>query len=51
MAFFKAREHAPLPTTDILSWIFDNPTYDINKPVHIRPALPIDRPIMNLPRS
>ena len=25
----------PLPTTDLLSWIFDNPTYDQDKPVSV----------------
>ena len=34
MVFFEAKEHAPLPTTDILSWLFgDHPTYDVDKPV------------------
>jgi hypothetical protein len=33
MAFFKAREHEPLPTEDLISWIFDNPSYDIQKTV------------------
>ena len=33
MAFFKAEKYAPLPTTDILSWIFDGPAYEANKAV------------------
>ncbi|ETN43109.1 uncharacterized protein HMPREF1541_02267 [Cyphellophora europaea CBS 101466] len=35
MAFLKGPEVPPLPTKDILSWIFDEPTYDVNKPVFI----------------
>jgi hypothetical protein len=33
MAFLKGPEGPPLPTEDILSWIFDKPTFDVNKPV------------------
>ena len=40
MAFTKAKPHAPLPTTDILSWIFDKPSYEVNKPVLIDAAKP-----------
>ena len=40
MVFFKAKDHAPLPSTDIISWLFENPTYDINKPVLIDAASP-----------
>jgi hypothetical protein len=30
---FLATEHRDLPTKDLLSWIFDEPSYDPNKPV------------------
>jgi hypothetical protein len=33
MAFFKGPSHPPLPTKDILSWIFDDVPFDVNKPV------------------
>ena len=32
---FEAERQLPLPTTDLLSWIFDNPTYDQDKPVSV----------------
>jgi hypothetical protein len=35
---FLATEHRDLPTKDLLSWIFDEPGYDPNKPV--LPPLP-----------
>lgn len=33
MEFFRPDEYLPLPTKDILSWIFDSPSYDQDKPV------------------
>lgn len=30
---FLATEHVPIPTKDLLSWIFDEPDYDQDKPV------------------
>lgn len=30
---FKAERHIDIPTKDILSYIFDKPEYDQNKPV------------------
>jgi len=33
MAVFAATPAPQLPTKDILSWIFDKPDYDVNKPV------------------
>lgn len=33
MVFFAAAPAPELPTKDILSWIFDKPAYDVNKPV------------------
>ena len=33
MAVFEATEAPTLPNKDILSWIFDAPEYDVNKPV------------------
>lgn len=35
---FLAQEHIPVPAKDILSWMCDNPTFDINKPVFINAA-------------
>lgn len=35
MGFFPVAEAPTLPTQDILSWLFDAPDYDVNKPVHI----------------
>lgn len=32
---FEAERHIDLPTTDILSYIFDKPEYDQNKPIYI----------------
>ncbi|KMP03203.1 4-coumarate-CoA ligase 2 [Coccidioides immitis RMSCC 2394] len=34
MDFFRPDEYLPLPTKDILSWIFDDPQYDQDKPVN-----------------
>lgn len=33
--YFKAEKNIPIPTKDILSWIFDDQRYDQNKPVSI----------------
>ncbi|KAF2104803.1 AMP-binding enzyme [Rhizodiscina lignyota] len=33
-----ASEHVPLPTTDLLTWMFDLPTYDKDKPIFIDAA-------------
>lgn len=33
MAFIKGSAAPPLPTKDLLSWIFDEPNFDVNKPV------------------
>ena len=30
---FLAEEHIDIPSTDLLSWMFDQETYDANKPV------------------
>lgn len=30
---FLAEEHIDIPATDLLSWMFNNQTYDANKPV------------------
>lgn len=30
---FLAEEHIDIPTTDLLSWMFDKQTYDVDKPV------------------
>ncbi|KIX00982.1 uncharacterized protein Z518_10048 [Rhinocladiella mackenziei CBS 650.93] len=35
MVFFAATEAPALPNKDILSWIFDEPDYDVNKPIFI----------------
>lgn len=32
-AFFKSEDNLPLPTKDILSWIFDSPSYSLEKKV------------------
>lgn len=34
---FLAEEHIAIPTTDLLSWMFDKQTYDADKPVSILP--------------
>jgi hypothetical protein len=31
---FLAEEHIDIPTTDLLSWMFDEQTYDADKPVN-----------------
>ena len=28
-----AKKHTPIPEQDLLSWFFDNPLYDLDKPV------------------
>ena len=35
MMVFKAERHIDIPTKDILSYIFDKPEYDQNKPVSV----------------
>jgi hypothetical protein len=30
---FLAETHVPIPNQDLLSWMFDNPSYDIDMPV------------------
>ncbi|EEP79425.1 hypothetical protein UREG_04271 [Uncinocarpus reesii 1704] len=40
MDFFRPDEYLPLPTKDLLSWIFDNPPYDQDKPIYINPHNP-----------
>jgi hypothetical protein len=30
---FLAERKLPIPTKDLLSWTFDEPTYDVDKPV------------------
>ncbi|KAG9235762.1 4-coumarate-CoA ligase-like protein [Amylocarpus encephaloides] len=35
MVFFAAKEGPPIPTTDLSSWIFDNPEYDQDEPLYI----------------
>jgi len=32
---FLAEEHITIPSTDLLSWMFDKQTYDAEKPVNI----------------
>ena len=33
MKYFQGDGHVSLPNKDILSWIFDDPNYDVDKPV------------------
>jgi hypothetical protein len=40
---FLAEQKLPIPNKDLLSWMFDEPGYDVDKPV---PAL--NSPITNL---
>ncbi|KAI1921808.1 hypothetical protein LOZ12_002127 [Ophidiomyces ophidiicola] len=40
MDFFRPEAYLSLPTKDILSWIFDNPSYDQDKPIYINPHNP-----------
>ncbi|KAK6378940.1 hypothetical protein LTS17_006643 [Exophiala oligosperma] len=40
MVFFKATPAPELPTKDILSWIFDAPDYDVNKPILVDASKP-----------
>ncbi|KAL6245817.1 hypothetical protein RBB50_006970 [Rhinocladiella similis] len=40
MVFFKATPAPELPTKDILSWIFDAPDYDVNKPILVDASQP-----------
>ncbi|KAI9812709.1 MAG: hypothetical protein M1827_004465 [Pycnora praestabilis] len=35
MTFFRPEKYLPVPTKDILSWIFDDPQYDVDKPIYI----------------
>ena len=35
--FFKPDQYLELPNKDLLSWIFDNPSYDQDKPVRRLP--------------
>ncbi|KAL2829359.1 hypothetical protein BJY01DRAFT_261280 [Aspergillus pseudoustus] len=37
---FAAKAHPRIPTKDILSWIFDAPNYDLDKPILIDPSDP-----------
>jgi hypothetical protein len=34
---FLAEEHIDIPTTDLLSWMFDKQPYDTDKPVKVLP--------------
>jgi hypothetical protein len=36
MDYFPAEETIPIPTKDILSWLFDDQEYDPDKPVRIK---------------
>ena len=38
MVFLTAKDHDPLPTSDILSWLFENPAYKIDKAVLVDAA-------------
>lgn len=40
MVFFKAERHVDIPTKDLISWIFDSPQYDQDKPVSKLEHLP-----------
>jgi hypothetical protein len=35
-----AKHHVPVPNTDLLSWMFDNPPYDEDMPIYIDAANP-----------
>lgn len=37
---FLAKEHYPIPTTDILTWSFDSITYDEDKPIYVEALKP-----------
>lgn len=37
---FLTNEQPPIPTKDLMSWYFDEPQYDIDKPVYIDAANP-----------
>ncbi|KAF1809386.1 AMP-binding enzyme [Eremomyces bilateralis CBS 781.70] len=37
---FLAQSHIPIPTQDLLSWMFDNPQYDVDMPIYIDAANP-----------
>ncbi|KAK5280818.1 hypothetical protein LTR20_002260 [Exophiala xenobiotica] len=47
MVFFAAAPAPELPTKDILSWIFDAPDYDVNKPILLDASRP-ERSISHL---
>ncbi|KAJ4374200.1 hypothetical protein N0V83_002941 [Neocucurbitaria cava] len=32
---FLAKEHVPIPTKDILSWMYDEPLYDQDRPIYV----------------
>ncbi|KIW11304.1 hypothetical protein PV08_10604 [Exophiala spinifera] len=40
MVFFQAQPAPELPTKDILSWIFDAPDYDVDKPILVDASQP-----------
>lgn len=48
---FLAKETIPVPTKDILSWIFDEVPYDQHKPVCDAPRMVSNKPAKYLPRS
>ncbi|OAX83177.1 hypothetical protein ACJ72_02468 [Emergomyces africanus] len=35
MEYFKPEQYLELPSSDLLSWIFDNPPYDQDRPVYV----------------
>lgn len=37
---FLATEHVSIPNQDLISWIYDNPKFDIDEPVYIDAADP-----------
>lgn len=51
MAFLKGPAAPPLPTKDILSWMFDEPAIDVNKPVYSHHILHINISLTPLRRS
>ena len=48
---FLAKETIPVPTKDILSWMFDDVPYDQHKPVCDPPETICNNPAKHLPRS
>lgn len=46
---FLAEEHITIPSTDLLSWMFDKQTYDADKPVKDNNRPNLAEHLLNIP--